>query len=218
MVLVGDHVTWPAGTRMVEDAVSGGRALVEGRTDDLGQAPALLRRHRPDVVVVEARPAVIRDLSSGPAPLLVLAADVELGSALAALRAGARGVLPAGADPAVLVPTLLAIATGLSVVPGEFLPGLAGPSPAREGRTPDGLSPEDRELWRMVSEGLETAIIAERLFVSERTTKRMVASLLRRLRVANRVQAAALAGQTGLLDEVAPGEAGSPPRTREEPP
>jgi DNA-binding NarL/FixJ family response regulator len=56
----------------------------------------------------------------------------------------------------------------------------------------------------MVAGGLDLAHISERLFVSERTAKRMVASLLRRLRVANRVQAAALAGQCGLLDEVPP--------------
>jgi DNA-binding NarL/FixJ family response regulator len=54
-----------------------------------------------------------------------------------------------------------------------------------------------------VADGLETMQIAERLYVSERTAKRLVASLLRRLQVANRIQAAALAGQTGLLDDVA---------------
>jgi DNA-binding NarL/FixJ family response regulator len=54
----------------------------------------------------------------------------------------------------------------------------------------------------MVADGLETVQIAERLYVSERTAKRLVASLLRRLKVANRIQAAALAGQTGLLDDV----------------
>jgi DNA-binding NarL/FixJ family response regulator len=53
----------------------------------------------------------------------------------------------------------------------------------------------------MVADGLETTQIAERLYVSERTAKRMVAFLLRRLRVANRIQAAALAGQAGLLDD-----------------
>jgi DNA-binding NarL/FixJ family response regulator len=52
----------------------------------------------------------------------------------------------------------------------------------------------------MVADGVETTQIAETLFVSERTAKRMVALLLRRLGVANRIQAAALAGQSGLLD------------------
>ena len=53
----------------------------------------------------------------------------------------------------------------------------------------------------LVARGLESLEIAERTFVSERTAKRMVASLLRKLGVANRVEAALLAGRVGLLDE-----------------
>jgi DNA-binding NarL/FixJ family response regulator len=62
----------------------------------------------------------------------------------------------------------------------------------------------------MVADGLETVQIAERLYVSERTAKRMVASLLRRLQVTNRIQAAALAGQAGLLDDPAPSPSSGP--------
>ena len=46
--------------------------------------------------------------------------------------------------------------------------------------------------------------IAERLHVSERTAKQRVATLLRRIGVSNRVQAAALAGRCGLLIGVEP--------------
>ena len=42
--------------------------------------------------------------------------------------------------------------------------------------------------------------LARPLLVSERTAKRMIASLLHRLGVANRIEAAALAGRCGLLD------------------
>jgi DNA-binding NarL/FixJ family response regulator len=55
-------------------------------------------------------------------------------------------------------------------------------------------------LWRLVADGLGVDEIAERLYVSERTVKRMTAALLRRLGVQNRAQAAALAGRAGLLD------------------
>ena len=43
--------------------------------------------------------------------------------------------------------------------------------------------------------------IAERMPTSERTVKPMTAALLRKPRVNNRVEAAALAGRAGLLDE-----------------
>jgi DNA-binding NarL/FixJ family response regulator len=81
-----------------------------------------------------------------------------------------------------------------------LLPSLVGTAVARRPELLDTLTPEDRQLWRMVADGVETMQIAETLFVSERTAKRMVALLLRRLGVSNRIQAAALAGQAGLLD------------------
>jgi DNA-binding NarL/FixJ family response regulator len=48
---------------------------------------------------------------------------------------------------------------------------------------------------------METAEIANRMLVSERTAKRMVASLLNKLGVSNRIAAAALAGRSGILDD-----------------
>ena len=63
-----------------------------------------------------------------------------------------------------------------------------------------GLGDEDIALLRLVAAGLESVEIAEQFHVSERTAKRLVASLLRRIEVANRVQAAAFAGRTGLLE------------------
>jgi DNA-binding NarL/FixJ family response regulator len=50
----------------------------------------------------------------------------------------------------------------------------------------------------MVAAGQSTVDIATELHVSERTAKRLVAGLLRQLRVATRTEAAALAGRVGL--------------------
>ena len=49
--------------------------------------------------------------------------------------------------------------------------------------------------------GTSTVDIATTLHVSERTVKRLVANLLRQLRVSTRVEAAALAGRIGLGGE-----------------
>lgn len=68
------------------------------------------------------------------------------------------------------------------------------------------LSSEDRRLWRLVAAGTSTVDIATALHVSERTVKRLVAGLLRQLKVATRVEAAALAGRVGLDAE--PGGSG----------
>jgi DNA-binding NarL/FixJ family response regulator len=60
------------------------------------------------------------------------------------------------------------------------------------------LSADERRLWRLIAAGTGTVDIATTLHVSERTAKRLVAHLLRRLHVTTRVEAAALAGRVGL--------------------
>ena len=56
-------------------------------------------------------------------------------------------------------------------------------------------------LWVLLARGMETSEIAKVMLVSERTAKRMIASLLHKLGAANQIEAAALAGRHGLLDD-----------------
>ena len=66
----------------------------------------------------------------------------------------------------------------------------------------ENLSAQDLQLWTLLATGMETGDIAQRMLVSERTAKRMVAALLHKLGVSNRIAAAALAGRYRLLDDV----------------
>jgi DNA-binding NarL/FixJ family response regulator len=54
-------------------------------------------------------------------------------------------------------------------------------------------------LLQLIAGGATTTEIGLRLHVSERTVKRFIAALLRKLRVTSRTEAAALAGSTGML-------------------
>jgi len=193
---------------LIEPA-SGGTVTVVGRTADARTAVELVRRRRPHVLLLDlglgpAAVTALRDLHRATPVTRIVAvtdeADVTLVSTT--FRAGAHGVLLKATAPADLVAPVLAAASGHCVLPGTVLPSLVGTAAARRPELLESLTPEDRQLWRMVADGVETMQIAETLFVSERTAKRMVALLLRRLGVANRIQAAALAGQSGLLDAV----------------
>ena len=189
------------------DGVSGGAVTVVGRTDDPRTAVDLVRRRRPEVVLLDlalgpAGMTALRELHrSTPVTRIVAVADeADVNLVSTTFRAGAHGLLLKSTAPEDLVAPLLAAASGHCVLPGALLPSLVGTAVARRPELLDALTPEDRQLWRMVADGVETMQIAETLFVSERTAKRMVALLLRRLGVSNRIQAAALAGQAGLLD------------------
>lgn len=191
------------------DTASGGAVTVVGRTDDQRAAVALVRRRRPDLVLLDlsvgpAGMAAVRELhrSTPVTRIVAVAEEADVNLVSSTFRAGAHGLLLKGTPPADLVAPLLAAASGHCVLPGVLLPSLVGTSAPRQPELLETLTPEDRQLWRMVADGVETMQIAETLFVSERTAKRMVALLLRRLGVSNRIQAAALAGHAGLLDAV----------------
>ncbi|GFJ81028.1 hypothetical protein Phou_052080 [Phytohabitans houttuyneae] len=63
------------------------------------------------------------------------------------------------------------------------------------------LTAREREVLALVGTGLSNAEIGERLFLVEGTVKVYVSTMLSRLGLKNRVQAAVLAYQAGLVEE-----------------
>ena len=211
VALVDDGGPFGSAVESEIEGVSGGAVTVVGRTDDHRAAVELVRRRRPHLVLLDLGPggagtAALRELhrATPVTRVVVIAEDVDLALLSTTFKAGAHGLLLRSTSPQDLVAPLQAAASGHCVLPGAMLPPLVGTAVTRRPELLESLTPEDRQLWRMVADGVETMQIAETLFVSERTAKRMVAVLLRRLNVTNRIQAAALAGRAGLLDSVAP--------------
>jgi DNA-binding NarL/FixJ family response regulator len=216
VVIIDRDLLFSRGLELLLERVSGGAVRVVGHTSDGCGAVELVRRQRPAVAIVGlSLPApgplpVIRNVKRLYPSVRVIAmsgpgagaggGDADTNGAVAALRAGADGLFDTTASPETLLAPLRAMAAGMSVVPPAVMAALVD-APARRDRERVGcLSADDRRLWRLVADGLDTGEIARTLMVSERTAKRRVSSLLLRLRVGSRVQAAALAGRCGLLD------------------
>ncbi|WP_460791716.1 LuxR C-terminal-related transcriptional regulator [Micromonospora sonneratiae] len=144
-------------------------------------------------------------ISASPSWLMALATRVVAISGLdetdlmvQALRAGAEGYLPKSSEPEELMPPRLALLGGWAVLPAELLAALV--RPAHNGPPVTAvLDDEERRLLQLIAKGCRTVEIAEELRLSERTVKRLTASLLRKLRVSSRTEAAAVAGNAGLL-------------------
>jgi two-component system, NarL family, nitrate/nitrite response regulator NarL len=210
VVVIDDHPLFSRGLSLLLPPVSGGRVRVVGTTDDASAGAALVRRHHADVAVVDLHmppPGGVRAIAAirRAEPLtrvIALSGLAEPDAALEALRAGAAGFLPKTATPEALVLPLLAVLDGWSVIPEPLLRQLLADSAPADGQgIAEQLSSDDRRLWRLVAAGTSTVDIATTLHVSERTVKRLVANLLRQLKVATRVEAAALAGRVGLEPE-----------------
>jgi len=216
VVVIDRDLLFSRGLELLLERVSGGAVRVVGHTSDGCGAVELVRRQRPDVAIVGlSLPApgplpVIRDLKRLYPSVRVIAmggpgagaggSDADTNGAVAALRTGANGLLTTYAATGTLLAPLRATAAGMSVVPPAVMAALVD-APARRDRERIGcLSAEERGLWRLVADGLDTTDIARTLLVSERTAKRRVSALLLKLRVTSRLQAAALAGRCGLLD------------------
>ncbi|MEJ7873435.1 MAG: response regulator transcription factor, partial [Rubrobacteraceae bacterium] len=66
---------------------------------------------------------------------------------------------------------------------------------------PAGLTARERDVVRLLAEGLQNAEIAKRLFLSAKTVDHHVSAILAKLRVRTRTEAARLAGRIGLLED-----------------
>jgi DNA-binding NarL/FixJ family response regulator len=207
VIVVDDHPLFTRGLTLLLPEVSGGRVQVVAATDDASAAAALVQRFRADVAVIDVQmppPGGSRAIAAvrRVAPtvrIVAMSGMADEHAAVEALRAGASGFLPKTADPESLVGPLLAVLDGWSVLPEPLLRHLLehGGTSGDDGIAGQ-LTADERRLWRLVAAGTGTVDIATTLHVSERTAKRLVAHLLRRLRVASRVEAAALAGRVGL--------------------
>jgi two-component system nitrate/nitrite response regulator NarL len=206
VAVVDDHPLFVRGIELLLPDVSDGRATVVGSTGDASAAAGLVRRTVPDLVLVDLHmppPGGIRAIAAirrttPRVRIVAMSGDEDPGPAVEALRAGAEGFLPKTSEPADLLHPLVAILDGWAVLPAELLGALL--APARGVRpAPAELDEAERQLLQLIAAGATTTEIAVQLHVSERTVKRLTATLLRKLRVSSRTEAAALAGSAGLL-------------------
>ncbi len=132
--------------------------------------------------------------------VVMLTVSEENDDLFVALKAGARGYIVKGISAQQLVAAVRTIAAGEVFIS----PGLASSvlfEMTREESNPiNSLTPREREILQLVSEGLTNRQIGERLFLAEKTVKHHMTNVLQKLQVRSRVQAALLAQQKGLSE------------------
>lgn len=146
-----------------------------------------LRRAAPDarilMLTVSSDPDdVVGALAAGAAGYVLKGAEVE--EMLLAVRAAARGETPL--SPRIATELVRRVRAGESRE-------TAAPAPP-----PEVLTAREREVLRLLSEGLENAEIGQILHISASTVKAHVSAILGKLGVENRLQAAVYAAHAGI--------------------
>ncbi|MCP2260583.1 two component transcriptional regulator, LuxR family [Streptoalloteichus tenebrarius] len=212
VVLADDEAVVRMGVRAV--LATDPEIEVVAEAEDGRRAVDLVLAHRPDVAVVDVRmprldgldaTAEIRRLAPATA-VLVLTTFSEDGYIARALGDGASGFLLKTGDPRELVAGVRAAAEGAAYlsprVARRVIDELADQRMARGADARDrtaALTDREREVLGLLGAGLSNAEIARRVHVVEGTVKAHVTAILRRLGVRNRVQAAILAHEAGLV-------------------
>lgn len=208
-LLVDDHTLFRQGLRS---------ALVADGVEVVGEAPngeagaRLAGELRPDVVVVDLHMPILDGIGAverisalRPAPrILVLSVSDDEDDVVGALMAGASGYVLKSAAMQDVVQAVRAVRDGDSVispkVAGRLVDrlrsGEVAPAPAPGAGS---LTPRELEILRLVALGRENHEIAEALVISPSTAKNHVASVLEKLGLDNRVQAAVYAVRAGLV-------------------
>ncbi|HEU4515559.1 MAG TPA: response regulator transcription factor [Nocardioidaceae bacterium] len=216
LVIADDQGMVRAGFRSLLEAEPDLEVVGEAANGE--EAVDVVRRLRPEVTLMDIRMPVLDGLAATRAILaegidtrvLVLTTFDLDEYVFEALRAGASGFLLKDAPAEELAAAIRVVASGDSLLaPGvtrrvidAFVRRPAAPS-----RGPDPalsrLTPREVEVLGLLARGCSNTDIAERLFVSEATTKTHVSNVLSKLGLRDRVQAVIFAYENGV---VVPGE------------
>ncbi|MET8830031.1 response regulator transcription factor [Streptomyces sp. NPDC004610] len=223
VLLADDEAMVRAGVRAI--LAGGGETEVVAEAGDGREAVELARAHRPDVALLDIRmprldglaaaEEIVRTLPGTAVAMLTTFSERDY--VARALGGGATGFLLKSGDPYELIAGVRAVARGAAFLSPKVARGIIddlgggtgtpdrptgggrlGREAAARARVAE-LSPREREVLGLVGRGLSNPEIAARLHLVEGTVKAYVSAVLERLGVRNRVQAAIVAYEAGLV-------------------
>ncbi len=211
VLLIDDHALVRKG---LEELLRSRGVEIVASVGDGAEGIRLAQSLAPDVILLDVKmpglngPQTLERLRAAgvTAPVLMLTMSRDDLDLRAALGAGADGYLLKDMEPEDLLPALNAARAGDKVIAQEMVGALTRiaqgntppPSPAQRGAPFADLTPREFEILNRLAEGLSNKLIARALSITDGTVKLHVKSILRKLGVRSRVEAAVMAVGHGL--------------------
>ena len=209
VLIADDHALVRAGIRALLEKVAEVEVVAEAA--DGREALDLIRKHQPHVVLMDiAMPgingldATARLVERHPEiRVIILSMHASEEYALQALRAGAAGYLLKDADLLELERAIVAVARGETYLSPAISKHVIADYKRRVAEQPepiDRLTPRQREVLRLIAEGLSTKEIAFKLGLSVKTVETHRAQLMERLEIRDVAGLVRFAIRSGLID------------------
>jgi two-component system, NarL family, response regulator LiaR len=184
---------------------------IVGEAEDGAQAVELARQFEPDVVLMDLLMPVMDGIKATAAirsaspetEVIALTSVLEDAAVVDAVRAGAIGYLLKDAQADELCRAIRAAAAGQVQLSPKAAERLV--REVRASASPEALTEREIEVLRLLADGQSNKEIARSLSIGEKTVKTHVSSILAKLGVFSRTQAALHAVQIGLVTMKRPG-------------
>ncbi|MFI6427662.1 response regulator [Promicromonospora sp. NPDC050880] len=212
VLVVDDQSMIRAGFAALLEAHEG--ITVVGTADDGVGIAEVVRRTRPDVVLMDVRMPKVNGLDAtrtimgmpgtGPKVIILTTFDADE-YVFSALRAGASGFLLKDSPPEELTHAVRVVAAGEALLSPKITRALIADYAARPTRpsAPDAtlgaLTDRELDVMRLVAGGRSNAEIATELFLAEQTVKTHVSRILSKLGLRDRTQMVVCAYESGLV-------------------
>jgi DNA-binding NarL/FixJ family response regulator len=208
VLIVDDHPLFRDGMHGLLDSVSETEVVGEAASGE--EAITRAESLQPDVILMDIKMPGMNGLQamreilniSPHIRILIVSMLEDDDSVFAAMRAGARGYIPKGANQAEMLRAIRAVANGEAI----FGPGIAQRligffSTSRPSAAPKifpELTDREAEILALIAQGRMNEEIADQLVLSLKTVRNHVSNIFSKLQVADRAQATIRARDAGL--------------------